>query len=365
MSRMTNNLRFPKNSMVLGGQTASHPLAYGAAEVMPAPRPGRVDDAGDSTETDIADASAYDQSEAMDAELTERRHPRFGEKINWGPAIWLIVMHAVALTAPWTFTWSALILMVTLHWVTGSIGICLGFHRLLTHTGFIVPQWLRRSIAVVGTLAGEGGPVLWTANHRRHHAFSDQEGDPHSPQDGTWWSHMFWLAFTTHSGDVDSYLKRWAPDLAKDRFMMGLEKWFLPLHIVAAVAITAIGYAFGGWPLALSFFVWGVALRMVLVLHVTWAVNSASHLWGYRNYKTRDDSRNLWWVAVTAYGEGWHNNHHAHPRLAQHGHKWWEFDITYQLIRFMRAVGLAKDVVDLKSVAAKKAAVRGKKARAV
>jgi stearoyl-CoA desaturase (delta-9 desaturase) len=117
--------------------------------------------------------------------------------------------------------------------------------------------------------------------------------------------------------------------------------------LVFGAILTGIGYLIGGPGLAASWLVWGVCVRMVGVLHVTWFVNSASHMWGYKNYETRDDSRNLWWVAILAYGEGWHNNHHALPRLAQHGHKWWEFDITFQAIRFLRAVGLAKNVFDL------------------
>jgi stearoyl-CoA desaturase (delta-9 desaturase) len=136
--------------------------------------------------------------------------------------------------------------------------------------------------------------------------------------------------------------------------MMALERWFLPIHIAFGALITFSGYFLGGMELALSWLVWAVCVRMVFLLHVTWCVNSASHIWGYKNYETRDESRNLWWVAILAHGEGWHNNHHALPRLAQHGHKWWEFDITYQVIRLLRAVGLAKNVVDLASMEQKK-----------
>lgn len=266
--------------------------------------------------------------------------------INWSAAIWLVALHLIALAAPFTFTWSGLILAVVLHFMTGSLGICLGYHRLLTHMGMDTPKWLRNSLTVCGTMAGEGGPISWCANHRKHHAFSDQEGDPHSPHDGPWWAHMFWLAFRTDGGDSKAYFKKWVPDLLKEPFLVWCENWFLPLHIMAAVALTGIGYAVGGWYMAGSYLCWAVAVRMVFVLHCTWFVNSASHIWGYKNYETRDDSRNLWWVAILAYGEGWHNNHHAHPRLAQHGHKWWEFDITYQVIRILRVFGLAKNVED-------------------
>ncbi len=284
-----------------------------------------------------------------------RPHPTDSPmSLNIGPAIWLIALHVLALAAPFCFSWSGLVLAVVFHWMAGSLGICLGFHRLLTHTGLDVPGWLRGTFATIGTLAGEGGPISWTANHRKHHAFSDQVGDPHSPRDGGWWSHAFWLAYNTDGGDREGYLRKWVPDLIKDKFLMFLEDYFLPIHIVFGAIITGAGYLVGGPSLAFSWFTWAIALRLVAVLHTTWFVNSASHIWGYRNYETRDDSRNLWWVGLIAYGEGWHNNHHAIPRLAQHGHRWWEFDMTYQFICMLRFLGLAKNVVDLKSMKAKK-----------
>ncbi len=295
--------------------------------------------------------------------LLPNQRPRGGQKpsseqevirVNWGASIWLIALHIGAIAVPWTFSWSGLAIVIFMHWLTGSIGICLGFHRLLTHTGLEIPKWLSRTFAFIGCLAGEGGPLSWCANHRKHHAFSDQEGDPHSPNDGPWWAHMFWLGFSTDGGDSQAYFKKWVPDLMKDRFLVFLEKAFLPIHLVFGSLLTFAGYCVGGTELALSWLVYGVCLRMVLVLHTTWFVNSASHMFGYRNYETRDQSRNLWWVAIIAYGEGWHNNHHAHPRLAQHGHKWWEFDMTYMVIRFLRAVGLAKNIVDLASMEDKK-----------
>jgi len=284
-----------------------------------------------------------------------RPHPRDGDMaVNWGPAIWLAALHVLALGAPFFFSWSGLGLAILFHWMAGSLGICLGFHRLLTHTGMDMPIWLRNVFATLGTLAGEGGPISWCSNHRKHHAFSDQVGDPHSPKDGPWWSHVYWLAFNTDGGDRAAYVKKWVPDLIKDKFLVFLEDYFLPIHIAVGALVTAAGYAFGGAYLAVSWFLWAICLRHVALLHTTWFVNSASHIWGYRNYETRDESRNLWWVGLIAYGEGWHNNHHAKPRLAQHGHKWWEFDMTYQFICILRFLGLAKNVVDLKSVADKK-----------
>lgn len=302
-------------------------------------------------------------SEVLETQPLAGKLPRTGGRphptdspMSWnvGPAIWLVVIHLLCLAAPFYFSWTGLALAFVLHWASGSLGICLGFHRLLTHTGLEVPNWLRYTFATIGTLAGEGGPITWTANHRKHHAFSDQVGDPHSPRDGGWWAHIFWLAYNTDGGDREGYLRKWVPDLIKDKFLMGLETHFLTIHLVFGAMITLAGYLYGGTYMAISWFLWGMAVRLTAILHTTWFVNSASHIWGYRNYETRDDSRNLWWVGLIAYGEGWHNNHHALPRLAQHGHRWWEFDSTYQLIRMLRFFGLATNVVDLKSIEEKK-----------
>jgi stearoyl-CoA desaturase (delta-9 desaturase) len=280
---------------------------------------------------------------------------RFNNISYWAVG-WLTLAHAVVLIgAPMTFTWTGLGVMLFLHWITGSLGICLGYHRLLTHTGMKTHNWVRYVFATIGTLAGEGSPLDWVADHRKHHALSDQEGDPHSPHDGGFWSHAFWLAFHTHNGDRPAYLKRWVPDLYKEKYMRALDYLFLPLHILAGFVLYGIGYAIDGASMGASLVVWGMFTRLVLVLHATWLVNSASHMFGYRNYETTDDSRNNWLVAIVAYGEGWHNNHHAYPRMAKHGHRWYEFDITWQAVKLLRAFGLVWDVVDYRNAAEKKA----------
>jgi len=276
------------------------------------------------------------------------------DNISYWALGWLTFAHLVVLAAPFTFTWTGLIVALVLHWMTGSLGICLGYHRLLTHTGMKTYNWVRYVFATIGTLAGEGAPLDWIADHRKHHACSDQEGDPHSPTDGSIWSHMFWLAFHTHNGDRVAHLNRWAPDLYKERGMRILDYLFLRLHIAAGLVLFGLGYAFSGLEMAISLVVWGMFVRLVTVLHATWLVNSASHMFGYRNYETTDDSRNNWLVAIVAYGEGWHNNHHAYPRMAKHGHRWWEFDITWQASRLLRATGFAWDVVDYRNAAEKK-----------
>ena len=273
---------------------------------------------------------------------------------SWWAIGWLSMAHIVCLAAPFTFTWTALGVTLFLHWVTGSLGICLGYHRMLTHDGMKTHPWVRNVFAMIGTLAGEGTPLDWVADHRKHHKHSDQVGDPHSPHDGPWWSHMFWLAFHTHNGDRVAHLTHWVPDLYKLRSMRIIDKLFLPVHIATGFILFGLGYAFSGTEMAVSLVVWAMFLRLVAVLHTTWMVNSASHIFGYRNYETTDDSRNNWLVAIIAYGEGWHNNHHAYPRMAKHGHKWWEFDMTWMAIKLLRRLGLVWDVVDYRTAAEKR-----------
>lgn len=265
--------------------------------------------------------------------------------VNWPNVIWLAILHVGCLAAPFFFSWEAVVLTLALHWLTGGIGICLGFHRHLTHLSFSTYKPVRWLLAFIGGLAGEGSVIDWVANHRKHHAHSDQEGDPHSPHDGPWWSHIFWLSWWHGSEAHAAHIKRWVPDLMKDPVLRWIGAMFLPSHFLVAGILAAAGYAYGGWWMAASFVVWGVFVRLVFVLHSTWFVNSASHMWGYRNYETTDDSRNNWWVALITYGEGWHNNHHAQQRSAAHGHRWWEIDVTYMTIRLMQFCGLAWDVV--------------------
>ena len=311
------------------------------------------------TESDISPSHEPDSSEPKiqnkHASPTAKERVRKNNISYWAVG-WLGLAHLIVIGLAWqTFSWAGLGVMVVLHWFTGSLGICLGYHRLLTHTGMKTKPWVRYMFACFGSLAGEGSPLDWIADHRKHHAFSDQEGYPHSPHEGAWWSHMNWLAFHTHGGDRNAYLQRWAPDLFKDKGMRIIDKMFLPIHIISGMILYGVGHWISGPELAASLLVWGLFVRLVGVLHATWMVNSASHIWGYRNYETTDDSRNNWFVAIIAYGEGWHNNHHAYPRMAKHGHKWWEFDITWQAIKLLRVLGLVWDVVDYRNISEKKA----------
>jgi stearoyl-CoA desaturase (delta-9 desaturase) len=199
-----------------------------------------------------------------------------------------------------------------------------------------VPKALEYFLSVCGSLALEGGPISWVATHRVHHQFSDKAGDPHTPRDGKWWSHLIWMLNGEASNSNTADCARYAPDLMKDRFHVWLSRYhYLPLVISAVLLL-----AFGGLP----FLFWGVFVRVTLGYHATWMVNSLTHFWGTRRFATRDDSRNNAFVALVTFGEGWHNNHHAHPTSARHGLAWWEIDITWISIWMLRKLGIAKSV---------------------
>ncbi|MBW4472454.1 MAG: fatty acid desaturase [Stenomitos rutilans HA7619-LM2] len=258
--------------------------------------------------------------------------------LSWVNVVFFGTFHALALLAPWFFSWTALGVTLALHWLFGSIGICLGYHRLLTHRSFQVPKWLERTITLIGALALQGGPTFWVAGHRMHHLYTeDNEKDPYSAQKGFWWSHMMWLFYPqARFFDRNSY-RQFAPDIDKDPFYRFLDRYFLLLQVPVGVAL----YLAGGW----SFVIYGVFLRAVLLWHSTWLINSASHMRGYRTFNPDDNSRNLWWAAILTYGEGWHNNHHAYPNVAKAGLKWWELDMTWWSIQALKSLGLAKRIV--------------------
>jgi fatty-acid desaturase len=259
-------------------------------------------------------------------------------KLSWVSVGFFTIVHALALLAPWFFSWSALGITILLHWFLGSIGICLGYHRLLSHRSFQVPKWLEYVIALIGAAALQGGPIFWIAGHRLHHAHTeDEEKDPYSARRGFWWSHMLWILYPKSDFfDADKYF-RYAPDLARDPFYLWLDKYFLLLQIPVGVGL----YLLGGW----SYVIWGMCVRSVFLWHSTWFINSVTHMWGYRTFETNDNSRNLWWAAIVTYGEGWHNNHHAYPNVAKAGWRWWEVDVTWWAIQVLRALGLATKVV--------------------
>jgi len=270
---------------------------------------------------------------------------RWKKGLDWPVVLWIGSLHAGALAAPFFFTWQGALVGIALAFITGCLGVTLGYHRCLTHGSFSTYRPVRWLLAFVGGLAGEGTALTWVSVHRKHHVFSDQEGDPHTPREGLVWSHMLWFMPNFGGQYHKKLVDRYAPDLGKDPVMRFLDKTFLLWHFVLGLALFGVGYFFWDTYTAWSLVIYGMFVRFMYVLHVTWFVNSATHKWGYRNYETDDDSRNLWWVGLLAYGEGWHNNHHAHQRMARHGHRWWEFDITYYVIRAMEKVGLAWHVV--------------------
>ncbi len=260
------------------------------------------------------------------------------KNISWVVAGWILAMHVGAVLAPFYFTWQALAVTLVLHWLTCSIGVCMTYHRCLSHRSLKLRNPAKFLGTLIGVIAGEGTPLMWSATHRVHHGHSDQPGDPHSPLEDPWWSHLWWMMLKSPARKQQLLYQHYAPDLARDPMMQFFEKTF-GLWLVATGVVL---YLIGGLPMLL----WGLCVRMVFAYHSTWFVNSATHLWGYRNYTTTDQSRNLWWVALLAYGEGWHNNHHAHPRLARAGHRWWELDPTWWAISFLRLIGQATDVDD-------------------
>jgi stearoyl-CoA desaturase (delta-9 desaturase) len=257
-------------------------------------------------------------------------------RINWIPLIVFTIFHIGTVVALFNFSWLALGVAVLLYCTTLSWGIGMGYHRLLTHRGYQVPKWIEYALTVFGTMTLEGGPMAWVAIHRKHHQFSDKEGDPHSPREGALWAHVGWMMVGEAMHNQTAMIAKYVPDLARDKFHVWISKYhWLPLTLLGLGLWAAFG-----WQVML----WGIMLRVTLGLHATWAVNSAAHLWGYQRFNSRDDSRNNWWVAVLSFGEGWHNNHHAHPVSARHGLAWFEFDPTWLQIRFLELIGLAKKV---------------------
>ena len=261
---------------------------------------------------------------------TSKKLPR-----DWTIIVYMILIHSFALFAlsPSNFSWGAVGIAIFFYWVTGALGITLGFHRLVSHRSFQTPKWLEYLLVFCGTLACQGGVIQWVGLHRIHHKFSDTKSDPHDSKRGFWWSHMGWII---HKIPADKYISLYTQDISEDHFYKFCQIFMIPIQLFLGVFL----YFLGGK----AFVVWGVFVRLVVVLHFTWFVNSATHKFGYQSYKSNDNSRNCWWVALLTFGEGWHNNHHAYQYSARHGITWWEIDITWITIKFLRFLGLAKNV---------------------
>ena len=258
------------------------------------------------------------------------------QNINWKNLSIVTTFHLLAIPALFMFSWENVAAMLIGNWIVGSLGVGLGYHRLLTHRSFKAPKWLEYTLTVFGTMSIQDDAPKWVATHRIHHKFVETERDPHSTRPGFWWAQIGWVLFGTAQDHDGATLKKYVPDLMKDKFHTFLAKYYYVPIIVSAFVLFAIG----GW----SMVFWGVFMRVVVGWHTTWFVNSLSHIYGKKPFATNDDSTNNWLVALLTFGEGWHNNHHAFPTSARHGLKWYQFDMNWLTIRLFKKLGWAKDI---------------------
>jgi len=233
-------------------------------------------------------------------------------------------------------------------YVAVGFGVTIGFHRMLTHRSFEAKPWVRATFAILGSMSVQGAVIHWVADHRKHHTFTDEEGDPHSPHThsgegvrgvltGLWHSHMGWLF-----EDQRSSATRFAPDLKKDPTIRMVDRLF-PLWVLLGLAIPFVaGFALSGGSLFAGFtaFVWAGLVRVFLLHHATWSVNSICHMYGRQHYEGDDESRDNWLVAMVSLGEGWHHSHHAFPTSARHGLKRFQLDPSYAVIKTLEKLGL-------------------------
>jgi fatty-acid desaturase len=284
------------------------------------------------------------------------------DRVVWIYVITVATIHLAALTAfiPWLFSWTGVALAI-LGVPFYGMGITLGYHRLLAHRSLTLPKWLEHGVVLLAQCSLQDTPAKWVTVHRMHHGFSDEQSDPHSPLVNFLWSHFNWLFYHNAATRTIGSMQKYAHDILQDPFYMRLEKSYIgPAVYLAHLLMYPIAGAVAGWfmtgtaygslQFALSLFVWGGLVRTVLGWHVTWSVNSLTHLFGYRNYETDESSRNNWFVGLVALGEGWHNNHHHDPAAASVWHRWWEFDLTYCVIFVLKHLGLATKVVEPKMV---------------
>lgn len=278
-------------------------------------------------------------------------------RVRWDFLLTILLMHGLALLAlDATFFswWGVIALFVGVHIFGQGINLC--YHRQLTHHSFETPRWLERFFSMIAMCCLEGPPGRWVATHRFHHNHSDAQDDPHSPLVAFFWGHIGWLLLRNSTTQNVGMFRKYAKDILSDEFYRRHEKGYgwLIYYVAHAAGIFGLGFAIGwatggtawtGLELGASLLVWGVIVRTVVVWHITWSVNSLTHLWGYRNHETDENSRNNWLVALLTVGEGWHNNHHHDPASASVQHRWWEIDITYYEIKLLEKLGLAWNVI--------------------
>ncbi|MGI9518688.1 MAG: acyl-CoA desaturase [Pirellulaceae bacterium] len=314
------------------------------------------------TPDDLIAKDIHDPDEKV--RLPEGKHIPHPEGVDkqsrllWEYIIPVIIFHLAIPLAflPYFFSWWGVLWLFVGNFLFTSLGIGAGYHRLLTHRGFKCPKWFEYTLTTLGVCSFQDSPGRWVLVHRVHHQHSDHQPDPHTPRVSAFWSHMGWLFIDNRELSKASAYDRYVRDLMKDKYYLWLQRaqrWIM-VYFIHAVIITALGGLVGylatgtlagTLQVSAQWLLWGVILRTVYTWHVTWAINSAAHIWGYRNYETREDSRNNWLFALLTSGEGWHNNHHADPRSARHGHRWWEIDLTWYTLRFLEKLGIVRDLV--------------------
>lgn len=310
-----------------------------------------------------------DVAEAPQAAAIVKKNPSAsaaptGGRIRWDYGLFFLLLHVLALVTlhPWFFSWAGIVAFLAGVVIFGQLGIPIAYHRLLAHRSFRCPKWFERTLVTLAMCSAQESPAHWVAWHRMHHSHADDDGDPHSPRRGWFWAHVSWLIHENRSRmEIFSMYHKYARDILADPYYMWIQRLPSPsplfyfVHVVLYGAITAgiclalYGNTVAAWQLAASVFMWGVVVRTVWVWHITWSVNSISHLFGYRNYETSDDSRNNWFVTLLTGGEGWHNNHHADPASATVQHRWWEIDANYYVIRLFGWLGLATHIIPPRS----------------
>jgi len=330
--------------------------------------------AAGSTDDAIAkDLHSNEHSDRVAGERLPKPEKVDGQsRILWEYMIPVIVFHLLIPLAflPYFFSWWGVLFLPLGNYIFTSIGIGAGYHRLLTHRGFKCPKWFEYLLASLGVCSFQDSPARWVLVHRVHHQHSDHQPDPHTPRVSAFWAHMGWLFIDNRDLSTSAAYERYAKDLMRDPFYFWLQRgmnwvWFYAAHAVLIYGVGLLvgwlwtGTVSGMFQVGMQWLFWGVIMRTIFTWHVTWGINSAAHIWGYRNYETREDSRNNWLFALLTNGEGWHNNHHADPRSAQHGHRWWEVDVTYITLAALEKIGVISDLVrpnhsalDRKSLAA-------------
>ncbi|EMI23884.1 Stearoyl-CoA 9-desaturase [Rhodopirellula europaea SH398] len=280
--------------------------------------------------------------------------------IRWDYTIFFVALHLLTLLVlmPYFFSWAGVAAFVVGVVVFGQMAIPIGYHRMLSHRSFRSPKWFERTLVTLAMCTAQETPAHWVAWHRMHHSHSDHAEDPHSPRISFMWAHVRWLVHESRTRMATfSMYEKYARDILSDPYYRWIEKLPSPagmfylahafVYALLAVGISMLVYGNNAeaYRMAASVFVWGVIARTVWVWHITWSVNSITHVFGYRNYQTTDDSRNNWFVSLLTAGEGWHNNHHADPASASVQHRWWEIDPNYYVIRLFGALGLATHII--------------------